>query len=629
MGGGSSSNAKNSKEKVKEEENEEKKSENKKDEESEDNEESEESDENESLEKIKEEEDEAEDEEDEKKKKKTIRSKGKSKDKKNSKEVKETKSKKSIKITKDVSKKKKIEDGFFSVEEPSSNKQSDINSSNKNNDININLSEKSSFIDTRKYNTNSSFNSSQSKNLKNSKNSNDIKNDENSEISKNSSILDPPKAIDYNNKRADNRIFGEFNYTNMDKIYEEEQEEDVINQNQNNTESVETETYKELTFKEKIEDEYQRHKNYLDTNEKGVYAKINKKSYKNAKRYKYRKSLLLHEKEITSICTLSGTIKKIVYATSSVDKSIKFWNSKFLEINHINNLEWYSNFLCEFDTTNILSSESIYIKMYDLMSDNIECIRTFRDHIEDINAILPLINFDEEKFFFITGGKDKILRLWDHDIDTPMKYYEGHYDVVTHIQKIGLDNKKIISCSKDKTFIVWDLQNTNPIKIFNNYFNHLYLLGNKIGFCCGAYDNKIRFYDIDYLLNKCLITEFHGINNILMIDDYYMLIVDINNSINVLDLYENNFVFSYTGCADEVVNVIKSHNWDLDNTENKIIIVTCKDGYIYLYSFELVINSKNNSKKKSSKKGKEKNKKDKNQKDKIKKDKDKKDKKEK
>lgn len=596
------------------------KKENKEENEEDENEES--GEESDSLEKIKEENEEEEKEDGEKKQKKNEKVKNiKNNTSKEKISNKDKKSKKSIKITNSVSKKKKSkDDGYFSIkEEESSNELTDKKSSIKESDLNFKLSDKSSFIDARQYNTKSSFQSLNSAQKSDNTNSR--------LITTNSNILGQPISINHNYKKANNTRFGEFNYINTEQMYEEMKEIEEKKRIKEETESEESESLKFLTLKEKIENEYQRHKKYLDTNEKCVYSEINKKSYKNAKRYKYRKSLLLHEKEITCICSLSGKIKKIAYATSSLDKSIKLWNAKFVIISQIKGLEWHSNFVCEFDTTNILSSESIYIKMYDLMSDNLECIHTFRDHIEDINSILPLIDFEEEKYIFISGGKDKHLRLWDHEIDTPIKYYEGHYDIVTHIQKIGNNNKKIISCSRDKTFIIWDIKNSNPLKVFNNYFNHLYLLGDNVGFCCGAYDNKIRFYDDEYLLKKCLVSELYGIKHLLMIDDYYILTVDINNNINILDLYENNLMLFYTGCAEEVVSVIKSFNWNLNNSENKIIISACKDGYVYLYSFESGYDNKKDTKeKKIQKKEKIKVKKSKNKtkdKDKTKKDKDK------
>ena len=643
MGGGSSTNKKEEKVESFPDGNENNEEIEKKDE-NEENEENEEIEESESLEKIKEEGEDEEEEDDD-----GISKRNDAKERTKKREMSRKKSKKASNSI--IKKKKKKNNDYFSIEEEISNKQSDITSSNQYNDNNIKISDQSSFIEARKYNTNSTISQNSQKSIysdkkqkkkKNSNNTNDKDNKNNEIIHTNSdknnkqinntnsisnninntnsnsnpnsndnnqiniTTEEPPKKMNNNHiQKADNQAFGEFNYTNMDNNINEETEQKV-------TETIETEPYRELTLQEKVYNEYERHKDYLDTNEKGVYSEIHKKSYKNAKRYKYRKSLLLHEKEITSICSLSGKIKKITYATSSLDKTIKFWNTKFVSVYKIKNLQWHSNFLCEFDTTNILSSESIYIKMYDLMSDSFECIKTFRDHIEDINAILPLINYEKNEYAFMSGGKDKILRLWNNDFDSPIRYYEGHFDTVTHIQKIAGDITKIISCSNDKTFIVWDIRNTNPIKVFNNYFNHLCLLGDNVGFCCGAYDNKIRFYYDDYLMNKCLVSEFYGIKIILMINDYYMLTVDIDNNINVLDTYENNLLFKYAGSGGEVVSVIKSYNWDIDNSENKIIITACNDGYVYLYSFELEINNRKASKnRKISKKKDDKKEKDK------------------
>ena len=484
-------------------------------------------------------------------------------------------------------KKKNKKEKYFSVEESlSSNSKSDkkpfIKSNNKQN-----ISELSSYIDERKFNTNTSFNFSiQSKNSKNT--------NENSLSEENLNHNYPKEDKRYRGK-YDNKYYGDFNTLDKDFEYKKKKKKE---------ESVDSEIVTDISLplKERVINEFKRHKYYLDTNEKGAYSKINKKSFSNPRRYKYRKSVLLHKKEITCLISLSGTIKKIAYASSSKDKTISLWDSYFLIISDIKCNEWYSNYICEFDTTNILSCESNHIKMYDLMSEHYNCVKIFKDHIEDINCLLSVIDLEEEKFIFLSGGKDKTLRLWDHEMDAPIKYYEGHYSTVTHIQKYGNSNKKIISCSEDKTFIVWDIKNTNPLKIYNNYFNHLVIVSDNLGFCCGAYDNKIRFYNEEYLLIKCIVSEFYGIRYILMIDDFCMLIVDINNNMNILDLdeIENNLSFIYTGYEDEVVSVIKSFNWNPLYSGSKAIMVACKNGYVYQYSFEF--EPKNNDKYKNQRK---------------------------
>ena len=479
------------------------------------------------------------------------------------------------------------EEKYFSIEESLSKTSNKSSSKSINNSQNI--SELSSYIEQRKFNTNTSLDfSMQSKKSKN--------NNTNS-LSEESFNPNYPKVVNNHHGKYDNKYYGDFDTTDKDIVYKKRVKKE---------ESIESEIEEDMTLslKERVLNEFKRHKYYFDTNEKGAYAKINKKSLANSRKYKYRKSVLLHKKEITCLISLSGTIKKIAYASSSLDNTISLWDSYFLLISEIKCEEWYSNFICEFDTTNILSCESNHIKVYDLMSEFYDCKRIFKDHIEDIYCLLPVIDFEEEKYIFLSGGKDKTLRLWDIEMDAPIKYYEGHYSTVTQILKYGNDNKKVISCSIDKTFIVWDIKNTNPLKILNNYFNHLFIANDSLGFCCGAYDNKIRFYNEEYVLIKCIVSELFGIRYILMINDFCMLIVDINNIMYILDLdeKENNLAFIYTGYEDEVVSVIKSFNWNSAKSTNKAIMVACKNGYVYQYSFEYEIkndNKSNKSKKKN------------------------------
>ena len=494
--------------------------------------------------------------------------------------------------------KNKKEDKYFSIEESISSKsKNEQKSSNKDREnININnLSELSSYIDERIFHTNSSLNftikSSNEKSKSINENNEKNINNNNNDLSEESEYSNYPKIANNAHRKSDNTYFGDFNTLDQDIIYKKRKKKEETEE--------ESETDMSLPLKQRVYNEHNRHKHYLDSNEKGAYAKINKKSFTNTKRYKYRKSVMLHKKEITCLISLSGTIKKIAYSSSSLDKTITLWDAYFLLIGEIKCDEWYSNFICEFDTTNILSCESNHIKMYDLMSEHYDCIRIFKDHIEDIYALLPVIDEEEEKYIFLSGGKDKTLRLWDHEMDAPIKYYEGHYSTVTHIKKYGNDNKKVISCSEDKTFIVWDIKNTNPLKIFNNYFNHLVIENDSLGFCCGAYDNKIRFYNNEYVLIKCLVSQLFGIRNILMINDFCMLIVDIDNNMNILDLdeTENNLAFIYTGYEDEVVSVIKSFNWNSKNVGSRAIIVACKNGYAYLYTFEYELTDNNNNNK--------------------------------
>ena len=351
--------------------------------------------------------------------------------------------------------------------------------------------------------------------------------------------------------------------------------------------------------KEKIYSEYLKNKNYFSPEEKKNSKEISKNSYESCTKNKYRKNILLHNDEVTSICSFDSKTKSIVYATSSLDRTIKFWTGKFKLIDTISNLLTPSLYLSEFDYTNLLSAEGVYIKMYDISSQVYECKFIFRDHIEEIYIIYNIITKTSMKF--LSGGKDKIIRLWIPDSEVPIRYYEGHKNSIISIRNIANNKKLIASISEDKKCIIWEVNNSNMIYEFDNYFSPLSLIETKSGFCIGAYDNKIRFYNDEYSLKKCLKTKFYG-NNLLLGDESNLFSADANGNINLIDLDKNELVIIFEGNNTEIVQMIKSYNWDPDpldknekekskfyenKTENRTIITVNKDGYVYTYKNEI------------------------------------------
>ena len=355
----------------------------------------------------------------------------------------------------------------------------------------------------------------------------------------------------------------------------------------------------ESNNKEKIYSEYLKNKNYFSPEEKKNSKEISKNSYESCTKNKYRKNILLHNDEVTSICSFDSKTKSIVYATSSLDRTIKFWTGKFKLIDTISNLLTPSLYLSEFDYTNLLSAEGVYIKMYDISSQVYECKFNFRDHIEEIYIIYNIITKSSMKF--LSGGKDKIIRLWIPDSEVPIRYYEGHKNSIISIRNIANNKKLIASISEDKKCIIWEVNNSNMIYEFDNYFSPLSLIETKSGFCIGAYDNKIRFYNDEYSLKKCLKTKFYG-NNLLLGDESNLFSADANGNINLIDLDKNELVIIFEGNNTEIVQMIKSYNWDPDpldknekekskfyenKAENRTIITVNKDGYVYTYKNEI------------------------------------------
>ena len=268
----------------------------------------------------------------EKSQSKDIEKKSKSKDTEKKSQSEDTKKKSERKMVdkknKNNKKIQKKEEKYFSVQESiSSEKQS----SNKNIIGNKNISELSSYIDERKFNSNTSLNFTvQSK---------DSKNNNKNSISEESFNPNYPKVDNRYHQKGENKYFGDFNTLDKDLEFKKRKKKEE-------SEDSEIEEDLTLSLKERVYNECNRHKYYLDTNEKGAFAKINQKSLSNPPRYKYRKSVLLHKKEITCLISLSGTIKKIAYASSSLDKTISLWDSYFLNISEIKCEECYSNFIC-------------------------------------------------------------------------------------------------------------------------------------------------------------------------------------------------------------------------------------------------------------------------------------------
>ena len=383
-------------------------------------------------------------------------------------------------------------------------------------------------------------------------------------------------------------------------IIEQEEEEESSEFESEEIDSPHPSIIIESNMKENIYSEYNKNKNYYDKEEKNISEKINKDSYDTCPKNKFRKKTLLHDDEITSICTLDGLTKQISYATSSLDNTIKFWTGKFKLIDSISNLLVPSLYLCEFDFINILSAEGVYIKMYDLESEIYECKHIFRNHIDIIKIIYPLVTKDCMNF--ISGGKDKIMRLWSSDNENnPLRYYEGHKNTILDISTISYNKKLMVSISEDKKCIIWEINNSNMIHEFDLYFTPFNLIETKDGFGIGGYDNKIRLYYNNiknYELKKCIITKFYG-NKILFGDDDNIFSLDATGNINLIDIIKKEILISFESNNSDFVKIIKSYDWnpnkdEYDSAENKnrfgedrIIIGINKDGNGYTFKSEL------------------------------------------
>ena len=91
-----------------------------------------------------------------------------------------------------------------------------------------------------------------------------------------------------------------------------------------------------------------------------------------------------------------------------------------------------------------------------------------------------------KKAFF---GKDQERNLIN-------RYFEGHRNEVIKITSISSSCNTIISLSKDKEFIIWEINSGNILLKFENYFTPVCILGTNFGFCCGSFEFLQKLWNI-------------------------------------------------------------------------------------------------------------------------------------
>lgn len=342
----------------------------------------------------------------------------------------------------------------------------------------------------------------------------------------------------------------------------------------------------------KVESEFRKNKKLLNFNEKSVTAQISPipppEIIKN-----YIKATKLHPTVITCIAPFKPNPRDIAYATSSLDKTIKLWSINFDLIDIIKMISFPSVFLIHYRTKRLLSAEGLYIKVYDILS-SMMIKHILRDHIDDVLTLLLMV----DNYSVISGGVDRVLRMWNVKEEKCIKYYEGHIGKVTYIDYINHRNN-IISMSEDKTFIIWDIDSASELIIFNNYFTSTCLIGTSFGFACGAFDNKLRLYNNEFKLFSVLYGNFYGTENLLMLSGKDLMFVNEKNEICVVDINKRSMRYIYQGVKGDIVQVVKGCNWDSMGDEewnqqsnrlgsnlpnrDKVIIVVTEDGYVYEY----------------------------------------------
>lgn len=331
-----------------------------------------------------------------------------------------------------------------------------------------------------------------------------------------------------------------------------------------------------MKMKEEAKKEYCETKDYLDSVEKLCAVRIDDfKPQVILAEY----SIKIHKDIINCLITIRQ-IDNILYATCSEDKTIKFWNEDFNQIEEIET-ESEPKILLQYNTQYILSAENNIIIAYEFGSYSKAFI--FKDHLSKITTIA--LKSDMQ---FASGGYDCIIRIWDindsdynnNEYDSNSdnikckSYFNGHTSAIIKI--IELEPDTMISCSEDKSVVIWDSKLLSIMVKLNNYFTTISLVKTNEVFLLGAYDNKLRIYSKDIQMKQVLTGRYYNIKHILLIGKDYIAITNSTKKIYIIDKEYKTIEYIYKGQRSLITSMV-SH--DL----SKNFVTSGDDGKVYIW----------------------------------------------
>ena len=219
-----------------------------------------------------------------------------------------------------------------------------------------------------------------------------------------------------------------------------------------------------------------------------------------------------HNLGITCMALLE---QKDEIATGSLDKLIKIWKISKInyEILFLSELEGHEDSILSLKYINnssklISTSKDKTLKIWNIMYLN--CIQTLKFH--ESSVLSCSYNSLEIPTEIISGGEDQNIIIWDKVFNTNNKNVEygvkkilkGHTDSVCSLLFL-LENKYLLSGSKDKTIRIWNYENNyGCINIINELnteincikYNYVNYNINKNALIISCEDGNIYFIDV-------------------------------------------------------------------------------------------------------------------------------------
>lgn len=192
-------------------------------------------------------------------------------------------------------------------------------------------------------------------------------------------------------------------------------------------------------------------------------------------------------------------------------------------------------------------------------------------------GLIKAVRFNADGQYAITCGSDRTIKLWRPSKLLQLKCYRGHSAEVTD-SEAKRDNSQFVSCSNDKSVIVWDVENGKILRRFRNLapFNTICYGHEATTVFAGSVDGTVRIYDLR-ALNAWEpiqnLTEATDSITCCRINEHLVFTTSMDNSLRTYDIRQGKLAVDSTSMALNHVSI--GRNADT-------LLITCLRGSIVL-----------------------------------------------
>ncbi|KAI9340875.1 WD40-repeat-containing domain protein [Obelidium mucronatum] len=176
---------------------------------------------------------------------------------------------------------------------------------------------------------------------------------------------------------------------------------------------------------------------------------------------------------------------------------------------------------------------------------NFHCTEV-QGHSEGIMSI----QYNDCKARYVTGGHDKLIRVWDADTNTCIKVLDGHTNQVTGVQ---FDDSKIVTCSLDRTIRIWSMKTFECIRRLEGHNAGINCIQYEQEFLAsGSIDGTIRVWNISTGKYFTLRGHTDWVNKVQFYKKTQLFSCSDDRSVILWDLETRQIIRKFMGHHDQV-----------------------------------------------------------------------------